>query len=785
MSVRLFLSLILFYPLFALEIYIDSAKEDFQRFSILHIKEKESFMCEPIKDDFDETIKVVCAFTKQPTHPIKPLENDFFSIKTVVKDKTFFIVIKPFHKMKLFPMIFDLTKDSTVYEADIKLSKHWFIVGYLEKLPLLESNKDGGLNFPFFMEKDKLPYVGSLDINGNPVYIKKVQDVSDYLKIKKLFKEKKYDLCLELIEQILQEYPNSLFKAELIYYKIKVYSALKDYDNVIEQSKEYLREYSSDENIPEVLSLTAKAYSKIGLNSDADYFFDRLFTEHSDSVYTQWGYIYKADMLDDAGGSKKAVVFYKKALDETSNLDVAVSAAYKLAQHYINMGSTKKSAQYIKKIIKAKPEFFIENRSDSFAMMQNFVDIEDYKTASQIATALLDNMSKKDEKYEELLKNKALWLAKTDDKKGALKAIDEYLKLYKYGTYEDVIKVAKDELFFDTNNEDENLTAQLQKYDSLIEEYKNDTIGDRALYEKAKLLLKHKMYSDVLELKDSILALDSEIYKDTKQIVTDAVIGMMESSLEKKECQNVLNLSNEYNITLSDRWDDGIYSCAMKGGDFLLSKKIANKHLKAKNIEQRKKWLYRYIKIDFATGNYSDVITASKDLISICDGKLGKYKDVYRILFDAYSRTEQKEKLIEAISDIEKVFGTSYKDIDRYVEVMSVGSEQKDDNLVIKYGKKIMDTQNRIKAYPQSPFVEFTLYQAYINKEDFNKAYEVIKSLDKLDLNKEDRARQKYLLGSVLSKLWRDDEATKAYKESIQADPNSPWAKLSQSAKEI
>jgi len=148
------------------------------------------------------------------------------------------------------------------------------------------------------------------------------------------------------------------------------------------------------------------------------------------------------------------------------------------------------------------------------------------------------------------------------------------------------------------------------------------------------------------------------------------------------------------------------------------------------------------------------------------------------------SQTDET-KLIDAMVKIEKVFGTSYKDLDRYVEVMSVGSEEKDNNIVITYGKKVMQIQNKIKAYPQSPFVEFTLYQSYIDKEDYNKAYDVLKSLDNIKLNKQDRARQKYLLGSVLSRLWRDDEANKAYEESIKSDPDSPWAKLSQSAKQI
>jgi hypothetical protein len=36
----------------------------------------------------------------------------------------------------------------------------------------------------------------------------------------------------------------------------------------------------------------------------------------------------------------------------------------------------------------------------------------------------------------------------------------------------------------------------------------------------------------------------------------------------------------------------------------------------------------------------------------------------------------------------------------------------------------------------------------------------------------------------VLNKLWRDSEATQAYKEAIAADPNSAWAKLAKSALE-
>ena len=772
--------------LFALEISITGAKENFSNYSTLHLRDNNSFLCQEIKNDFEEVTKIVCAFDKKPSNKIKNLQNNFFKIENKIKDKTFFLIITPFNKIKLFPMIFDMTSDKTVFQANVKMSNHWMIIGYIDKLPFIEKeNKaDSSINFPFELSRDNLPYVGGLDIKGNPVHIKRVGDVSEYLKIKKLYKEKKYELCLELIDDVMENYPNSLFTAELMYYKIRVYAKLKDNDNVIALSKEYLREYSSDENVPEVLALVARAYSHIGLNTDADYFFDRLFSEHEESEYAKWGYIYKGEMLEASGGVSKALQFYEKALNETADIDIAATAAYRLANYKVSTANKKEAAMYIMKIVKAKPSFFINNLKTSMDMMYQFADGAQYTTAAAIAKSIIDEIDKEHDEYERLLRDRAIWLSKASDKQKALVAINEYLEQFKDGTFSQEIEVVKDELFFDTS--DANFSVKIDEYNNLIENYKNDSIGDRAIYEKAKLLLKNKMYSDVLDFKDILLTLDEDIYKDIPLIIEDSAIGAMKLALENRECQEVLNISNDYNITLSNKWDDGVYECSMMGGDYILAKKIASRNLSIKDLELRKKWLFRYIKVDFATGNYSDVIEASKELKSlISEDKDSKYKDVYRILFDTYQRLEEGDKLLDAILDIEKVFGVDYRDIERYVAVMSIGSEKKDDNIVIKYGEKVVKIQNSSSSYAQSPFVEFTLYQSYINTENLTKALKIIKSLDKVELDKQTRARQKYLLGSVLSKLWRDEEAQVAYQQSIEADPESAWAKLAKSAKDI
>ncbi len=769
---------------FALELSIESAKDNFTPYSTLKLSENKPFLCQVMKDDFDRTTEIICAFSKRPSSKIKNLQNDFFKVDTFYKKNTFFIRIKPFYKIKLIAQIFNLTKDDSIFHADVTLSKIWLVIGYKEKLPLINNRPrpDISLNFPFYSDADTMPYVGSLDLNGNPVHIKKVGDVRDYLRVKELYKKGQYELALEVIEDIFTEYPHTLFKAELTYYKIKVYARLHDYDNVVDNAKIYLKEYSSSDNIAEVLALIAQAYTKIGMNSDADYFFDRLFSEHKNSKFAQWGYIYKGEMLASNGGLKAAIKFYKKALYETSDLEVAAHAAYNIAKSRIDV-NTKDAAEYVDKIIAAKPSYFNEEYKSSVTMMETFADAGDYATAAKIANALVDAVGITSDNYEKLLSQRALWLAKTADKEAGLAALNRYLKAFPDGDYINQVQIAKDGLFFETK--DTNTTAKLAEYNNLIEEYANDTIGERAIYEKAKLLLKNKMYREVLAMQEALHTID-EKYDDIENIISSAARGLMESSLKNKECKEVLVVAHDYNITLSDNWDDGIYECSMKGGDYQLSKQIAEKNFQSKDLEFRKKWLYRYIKVDFATGNYSDVIDASQDLIKLIDkNKDSKYKEVYRYLFDTYVRLEKKDLLLSSMLEIEKSFGLSYKDIERYVTMMRVGRELKDDNLVVDYGKKVQEIQKSSGSHAQSPYVEFALYQAYMNLANYAQALTTIEGLDNIKLSKAERAREKYLKGMVLMKLWRDEEAEHSFDAAIKADPASAWAKLAKSAKEL
>ncbi|WP_345993332.1 flagellar protein [Sulfurimonas sp. HSL-1716] len=772
--------------LYALEITFQAGKENFDKYSILHIRNDTPFICEPQLDDFKNINKVVCAFSKKPEKLFKPLNDDFFNVVSEVKKDTFFLIVTPVYKMKLLPDVFDLSNETTIYKSDVKLSRSWMMVGYKNKFSMLKEDKTPsiGLNIPITFAHKDLFYIGSLDIKGNPVHIKEARDVSAYLKAKKQYEKEDYAQSLAIINEIMNAYPDSIFMSELLYYKIKALSKLHKYEEVRELSKEYLRTYSSDENVPEILSLTAMAYSKLSLNSDADYFYDRLFSEHADSDFSKKGMIYKGDQLSDSGDTKKAREYYIRALNETKSIDTAAIAAEKIAKNYLGGTDSKKAKIYVDKILEADPSYFLKDPQDSILLAQRLADKKIFIEASKISQIVLKTLKRLDDDYEPLLKNSGVWLAKSDEKSDAIKLLNRYIKEFEYGSFLKEVQTTKDSLFFDTG--DKNISAKLLNYDNLIKTYKGDSIGEKAIYKKAELLLDKQRYPELLNMKDALAKLDKTTYPGVDGMINKAATNLMKERLKEDRCSDVIDISTKYDIKLSNEFDDGLFKCYMKVSKFSSAKEIASKHIDSKILTQRMKWMYQYANVDFQIGEYKDSITIGNDLIKLIGkDKKSPYTDIYRLMFDAYQRAGNNNKMIEMMTKITDIFGDDFKDIERYVQMMTLGTALKDDSIIITYAQKVMDLQNNTSSYTQSPYVEFALYQAYLNKDDITRAMDTLYSLDDRKLNKEQRARQKYLLGSLLQKQWRYDEAKKEFKKSIEADKDSAWAKLAADAMKL
>ncbi len=770
----------------ALEISFQAGKENFSKYTLLHVKASSPFICEPQVDDFNNITKVICAFSKKPDQSLKPLNDDFFKVISEVKKGTFFLIITPVHKMKLLPDVVNVASEDTFFQSKVRLSKSWVMIGYKEKFTLLADKKSSekNLNLPVTFPKYEPLYVGSLDIAGKPVHIRQAGDVSGYLKAKKSFESKDYAATVQAIDEIVKSFPDSIFMSELLYYKIKALSKLKKYDEVTALSKVYLRSYASDENVPEVLSLTAMGYSQQHQKSDADYFYDRLFSEHSDSVFSKKGLIYKGDQLLEAGDSKKGIEYYQRALNETNDIDTAATASQKIANYYLNGTSAKKAQNYVDKILQADPAYFLKDTDDSLKFASALAEKGMFLEASKISQILLAPVTKKDANYEQLLKNSGVWLAKTAEKAEAMKLLNRYIKEFPHGTFIDEVKTTKDSLFFDVN--DGNISANLANYDKLIQNYKNDSIGQKALYKKAQLLLQGQKYTEVLALKTPLKALDKKIYPNVDDMINQSASALIKSKLKEGKCSEVVSISSEYNIKLASDFDDDLYNCYMKIPQLTLAKNMAAANINTKILTQRIKWMYRYAHVNFQTGDYNNAIKMGNDVITLIGkDKKSPYIDIYRTLFDAYQRVNDDNKMISMMTKVVDAFGENFKDIERYTQMMGLGARMKDDNIIITYGEKVMNLQRKTSTYTQSPYAEFATYQAYMNKGNSTKALDILYSLDKRALSKEQRARQKYLLGSLLQKKGKNSEAKAQFKKSVEASKESPWAKLAADAMKL
>jgi len=740
-------------------------------------------VCQPKRNDFNEIIRIECPIGKSSANSFSPINNTHFTVEYQKYDMGYKIVIIPKTKIALYADGFDLRKDPQMYVSGEKPTKHWSVIGYSGKVPMLEEKNENpnALNLPIRSAKETYPYVGGLDLKGNPITMKRVQDVSDYMELKKAYKNQNYSKTLSLEKKTLEKYPNTIFKNELLLYQIRALHFMGDNEQLLPLSKQFIRQYSSDPGIAEVLAYTGDSYAKIGQGTDSDYFFNRLFTEHQNSPFATEGMFLKAQQLEIAGKPKPAANYYKMVLQKTKDVELASAAAFRLANMKIAFGHLDEAKEYVEKIARANPNYFSKMREQSETMITTYAENKDPKTAAKITQCLMDRSIKKSDEHQLLLKNLGLLYAAAGEKDKALKRFDEYLKMYPYGAGFQEVKHAKDGLFFEqTEPKGE---AGLKKYNDLIDHYGNDPVGQKALYKKAQLLLKEEKYQAILDIESDLYRLNTKEFPEVSSIITKSAVELTKKKLEALQCSEAMTLHKMYRLKLQPQWDGLTFDCALRMGNFPVAKKIATPHLKAPTIAEKQLWLTRMAKVYFELGEYKEALRSGKEAVTLLEAqKNPPLNEVYRTLFDTAQRLGDDVRMIEYIKGCESAFGTDFKDIERYTQMLSVGLKRKDDLLVQNYANRVVTLQNRTKSYTQSPFIEFTLAQSLMNQEKNNDALTILKSLTPRKLNPQQRSRQQYLIGSLEMKLGKTAEAKTAFSASIKADPASAWGKLAKDA---
>jgi len=741
--------------LFALELNVDYAKKQ-KPYEILTIYNDTPFLC------IRKSENIICEFSKLPSTPVFKSSTIYFDITPLFKNKKFYINIHLKTEKITINKFQDNLYSNPVIGKEFTKAKKWVIIAGSNDY--INDDKKQGLNF-FFVNSPK-PHIGTIDENGNPININnQAKDVIKYFEIKKAY-ENNRDVLNE-IDEFVNEFPHSVFVPDVEFLKLKILDKENRPDDVIQLGKEWIKKYAFNENLPKVLLIVAKNYTKLGFMTDASYFYQRIITEYPNTKEAYLAMIYWADQMYITGESKKAFELYKKALYSTKDIDIASLAAMRLAQRYMDKGDIKTAFEYYKRVYQANKDFILKDKQKAFELAKTLASHQLYSLAIEIGEDLLKRLKKLDDLYEPLEYYLALWSYDMGDYKKAEYWITKYLNEFPYGDYSDQLNALKDKVLFEVN--DSNVTEQLKRIDEIIEKYKGQEIAKKALYKKIMLLKKLKKYKELLSMEKEIMSLDDKYIKDKKGFIKEIAKEYALDLLSKKRCAEAVKLIKKYRLVLDKKYDENIYECAIKSRNFDLASVICNKYLDSPDDKVFVKWMERKIKALEGLNDYKSIIIAVDDLCRV--KKSGCYEYQLKKFFAQWRLKRYKEalktaKLLEKHQDI--------RNSDAFIKIVNWALKNNDTLMAAQFAKKIIDLQKRFKVYPYSPFVEFTYAKYSKNKSE---SVKILKDL----LNRvkgEDKARALYMLANLTGEK-------KYIKECVKVKDSKLWKGLCQDALDL
>ena len=778
----LILLLLPIFQLLAIQIELREGKENGETYSTLHLISEEPVYCKKKLDEFEEIYEIECQFSSRYGNKLKSFSNSYFDVQVERDSRTTTIKIQPRYNSVVFSSDYDIPTIQYFYPRKEKeFAKHWLVIGFKgTKIPYINSKysyNPNRISFPVELKYKNTPFVGPLDVDGHPIKEEKSKDVSEYLNLKSEFAKGNYRDVLKMVHQILNKYPDTLFRPEIIIYQIRALFKLKEYQKIINIAKGFLRDYSSHEGVPEVLLYTAYVHSKLGFLAYAKYYFQRLFEEHKDSEFSNLGYVYYGDDRIYQGKRAEAIRYYKKALYSTKDKMIATKAAYRLGNVYLKSLKPDEAEFYLRKVVEGNPDYFNRKPEANYKLAKDLADFNKTIIASDIMKIILKGKSFDVlDDYENMLKDLAVWLDMSGRVEEAYQEYTRYLNTYAYGMYDKLIRTNRDKLLFKRG--EKNVTKLFENYNKLIEEYGLDSeVGQQAIYEKAKLLHDTGEYSMVLELEND-LEFAKKAFPDVENVIRDSAIKDAEIKLNNGDCGTAIAHIFKYNIELPHRNDMKLYRCAMKSGKYQLAEKLAKRNLEESN--QLLDWEYNYAQVLIKTSRYKKFLEVSDEVISLMESEgTDKYLNIYYDRFKAFDILEDNENILKTVQLLDKYFNGTYRNLQPFKRIVSIAKERKDYFMIEKYARKIMEIQRRLNSYVETPEIEILLITALKHQNKLEDVIDVANELLKRDIDSGAKARAYYELGTAYQSLGMDDKAKESFKKSYEADPNNSWGKLS------
>ncbi|MCI7047036.1 flagellar functional protein [Helicobacter sp.] len=766
---------------FSLEFYVNSGREDSRDFAVLNIVDSEPFSCKEKLNRESEVEEIVCEFESNLISHFSKTNTLFFSINPEITKERFYLRITPKHKIRLFNVGQDLLSSKPIFQEKAQKSSKWQIIGYGGEIPFLEEEENEGLNFPISFNGDSsYPRVGVLDFGMRPMDNEVGQDKDTFLAIQNLLKNKSYQEALARINEMLQIYPETIFKHDVLFMKLKALEGIggeENYEEIVSLGKAWLSAYPADIHIPEVLLLLAENYAKMNFFEEASYYYDRIFKEYKNDKSELLARLSYGQKVFERGDRKMPLELYQSVLDQTQDLEVASLAALLLGEYYQEVGDKKRAEEYLKKVLDANPNYFLNDIPKHYAILQKWADLGIYETPAEVAEVMFLSLS--DDAlpyYRPLLRDMAEWYDKAGNVSKAHQYYQLLLKKPKDIQEEREIQALDDSLLL--NDKESNATKRLEHYDYVIKTYKGKAEEQEALLKKAQTLYEIGNYQAVFEMRDLLPKDDS--------VLLQSVGVLTQESIAKRDCKNTAYYGNLYaqKIPLDSSGKIDLFDCLYENQQFEPALKIAQEESSnAKNSEAKEKWLYRLGWVEYHMQNYPKAILASRDVVEI--SKNPNHKDSLWVLFMALDKEKRKEEAFKLLPKMEESLGADSRMIEVYRIMLLDALGRKDDTAIRIYANKLMDLQEQHKKYEYSPWVELSLVEALNREGKFKESLEVLQKSQAHIATPNDKIRILYLQGYLSDKLNQKAEAISFYGQCEAINVQSNWRNLCIEAKKL
>ena len=764
---------------FGLEFYINSGREDSRDFAVLNLVDSKPFVCQEKYNRESEVESIVCEFDSNLISRFSKTNTLFFEIIPEIGENKFFLKIIPKNKIKLFNTGINLASHNPIPQERSTESTRWQIVGYKEKIPFLLERESEGLNFPISFDEPYLG-VGVLDFRMRPMDNEVGQDKDYFLNIQSLLEKKSYQEALNNIDEMLQNYPETIFKRDILFMKLKALQNLQnqeDYEEIMALGKAWLNAYPADIHVPEVLLLMAENYAKMNFFEEASYYYDRLFKEYKDDKYELLARLSYGEKIFKRGDKKRALELYQSVLNQTQDLEIASLASLLLGEYYKDAGESKQAQDYLKNILDANPQYFTKDVAKNYAILQKWAESNIYEIPAQVAEVMF--LSLKDDDlpfYRPLLKDMAQWY----DKSGNLQKAHHYYQMLlqnpKDEAEEKEIQALDDTLLL--NYEDNNATKRLEHYDYVIKTYQGKNEEKEAWNKKAETLYELQRYQDVFDIRD--------VLGEDNSIVLKAVGELTRESLKQNKCKEAAYYGSLYGkkIPLNAQEKIQLFDCLYENRQFIPALEIAKEQLQgAKTPNEKEDWLYRLAWSEYSVQDYPKAILASRDAVKMLSKE--KYNDGLWVLFMALEQEGRREEAFEFLPILEEKLKDDVKMIEIYRVMLLDALNKRDDTAIKIYGNHLLALQEKYQKYEYSPWVELSLVEALNREGKFQESLEILQKAQTHIVAPKEQIQIFYLQGYLNAKIGKIEEAFTSYDKCEAIKEQSPWKNLCIEAKKL